>query len=106
MLAAYVPPCGALAGPSIPLDNGEAGPATAATVRIVEFGCGSGNLVLPLAFLMPRCTFHAIDAKSAAVGLLLRRIAEAGLTNVTASVGRIEEYRGGREAAKGGGDWC
>ena len=101
---ASVPPCGAQAGPTaVPLDPSEAQAGPSPTVRIVEFGCGSGNLVLPLAFLMPCCIFHAIDAKPAAVGLLLRRIAEAGLSNVTASIGRIEEYQGGRQGGLRGG---
>lgn len=96
-------------------------------VRFVEFGSGTGNLLLPLAHLMPSCTFHAVDIKvtsaalpaltlemghvlpsficfffshttpkEAAVELLLSRAEEAGLTNVTASVERIEVYRGER----------
>lgn len=31
--------------------------------HIVEFGAGSGNLVLPLAWAMPWAHFHAIDYK-------------------------------------------
>ena len=42
-------------------------------MRIVEFGSGSGNLMLPLAYLMPGCTFHAVDMKSKAISLLLIR---------------------------------
>ncbi|GAX80421.1 hypothetical protein CEUSTIGMA_g7860.t1 [Chlamydomonas eustigma] len=60
--------------------------------KIVEFGCGSGNLVLPLAYMMPECEFHAVDFKEAAVMLLRARALQAGLRNVTASHGRIEKY--------------
>jgi len=38
--------------------------------RVVEFGCGSGNLLLPLAFAMPECHFHGIDLKPEAVRYL------------------------------------
>ncbi|MEW5303398.1 MAG: hypothetical protein WDW36_006096 [Sanguina aurantia] len=63
---------------------------------VVEFGCGSGSLLLPLAFLLPGCHFHGVDIKDSAVVLLLARAKEAGLTNVSAEVGYIEDYRGPR----------
>ena len=52
--------------------------------RVVDFGCGSGNLLLPLAALFPRCSFVGIDMKSHAVKLAGERVEEAGLSNVQA----------------------
>ncbi|KAG1674668.1 hypothetical protein FOA52_007192 [Chlamydomonas sp. UWO 241] len=63
-------------------------------LRVVEFGCGSGNLLLPLAACLPCLEFHGVDAKPEAVSLLRARAAAAGLTNVTASVGYIEQFKG------------
>lgn len=54
--------------------------------RLVDFGSGTGNLLLPLAALFPWCSFHAVEMKPNAVSLLLSRAAAAGLTNVTAEV--------------------
>lgn len=62
--------------------------------QFVEFGCGTGNLVLPLARLLPGCQFHAIDMKWRSVELLEQRAKAAGLSNLTAAVGRIEQYGG------------
>ena len=61
---------------------------------MVEFGCGSGNLLLPLAHAFPGCSFHGVDYKESAVSLLLARAAATGLSNVTAAVGRIEDFQG------------
>jgi tRNA G46 methylase TrmB len=61
---------------------------------VVEFGSGSGNLILPLAHLFPHFTFTAVDMKPSAVRLLQQRVQEVGLTNVTAQLGRIEEFTG------------
>lgn len=41
-----------------------------AHLHIVEFGSGSGNLVLPLAHLFPCFTFTAVDMKASAIALL------------------------------------
>ena len=54
--------------------------------RLVDFGAGSGNLLLPLAALFPWCSFHAVEMKPNAVHILLSRAAAAGLANVTAEV--------------------
>lgn len=54
--------------------------------RLVDFGSGTGNLLLPLAALFSWCSFHAVEMKPNAVSLLLSRAAAAGLTNVTAEV--------------------
>lgn len=59
--------------------------------RFVDFGSGSGNLTLPLAYLMPECSFVAVDVKAVAVDLLRERAREAGLANVRAVCGSIEE---------------
>lgn len=65
-----------------------------APLHVVEFGSGSGNLILPLAHLFPHFTFTAVDMKPSAVQLLQQRVVQSGLTNVTAHLGRIEEYTG------------
>lgn len=62
-------------------------------LHIVDFGCGSGNLLLPLAALLPGCHFTGVDMKPAALALLTQRAAAAGLTNVTVFEGMIEQYR-------------
>ena len=54
--------------------------------RLVDFGSGSGNLLLPLAALFPGCDFHAVEMKPNTVSVLLNRAAAAGLTSVTAEV--------------------
>jgi len=69
--------------------------AAGAPLHVVEFGCGSGNLILPLAHLFPDFAFTAVDMKGSAVQLLQQRVQEAGLNNVTAQLGRIEDYAGG-----------
>ena len=60
---------------------------------MVDFGCGSGNLLLPLAALLPGCRFTGVDMKPAALQLLQKRAAAAGLTNVSVFAGMIEQYR-------------
>lgn len=59
----------------------------------MDFGSGSGNLILPLARLFPACDFTAVDMKSEAIEILRKRAADAKLFNITAEVGRIEDYR-------------
>ena len=44
-----------------PRDGSAAGTQTRA--RVVDFGCGSGNLVLAMAALMPHCDFVGVDMK-------------------------------------------
>ena len=56
------------------------------SLDVVDFCSGTGNLLLPLAALFPRCRFHAIEMKPNAVAILLARAAAAKLTNVTAEV--------------------
>lgn len=64
-------------------------------LKIVDFGSGSGNLILPLAHFFPACDFVAIDMKAEAIRILQDRAAEAGLSNISAEVCRIEDYKYG-----------
>lgn len=68
-------------------------------LKIVDFGSGSGNLILPLAYMFQDCDFTAVDMKAEAIKLLRERAAEAGLANITAEVGRMEDYRFGPHRA-------
>ena len=58
---------------------------------IVDFGSGSGNLTLALAFLFPACRWVAVDYNPTAVDLLRQRAEGGGLANVTAVCSTIEE---------------
>ena len=70
-------------------------------LTIVDFGCGSGGLVLPLAVLFPEHAFVGVDMLSASVELLLARAAAAELRNVCGEVGMIERYVGPCDVALG-----
>ena len=61
---------------------------------VVDFGCGTGNLILPLAAASPETDFVGLDLNPRSVELLRERASRAGLTNVTAAVGLIEDYDG------------
>ena len=61
---------------------------------VVDFGCGSGNLVLPLAHLFPALRFVGVDLKPKATELLQQRAAEANLSNVCCETTTIEAYDG------------
>ncbi len=60
--------------------------------HVVDFGCGTGGLLLPLACLFPSCKFTGVEMKPAALAILRQRAAVAGLSNVETFVGMIEEY--------------
>lgn len=60
---------------------------------VVDFGSGSGNLLLPLAHLFPLLHFVGVDLKPRAIALLQQRAAAAKLANVGAHCGAIEDYR-------------
>lgn len=79
--------------PQQQLDDTAQAAAGPMCLHIVDFGCGSGNLLLPLAALLPGCHFTGVDMKPAALALLTQRAAAAGLTNVTVFEGMIEQYR-------------
>jgi SAM-dependent methyltransferase len=61
--------------------------------HIVDFGSGSGNLCLTLAFLFPSCTFTAVDFKAKSIEILNQRAASAGLSNIKGIVGKIEDFQ-------------
>ena len=61
--------------------------------HIVDFGSGSGNLCLALAYLFPNCTFTAVDMKAKSIEILQKRAIEADLTNVCGVVGKIEDFK-------------
>ncbi|KXZ44231.1 hypothetical protein GPECTOR_70g461 [Gonium pectorale] len=61
-------------------------------LRIVDFGCGTGTLLLPLAHMFQHCSFVGVEMKPAAVALLQERARAAGLANVRAVRCMIEEY--------------
>jgi hypothetical protein len=65
---------------------------SSAPLHIVDFGSGSGNLCLPLAFLFPQHRFTAVDMKTHSVDLLLQRAQAAGLSNIRGVCGTIEEF--------------
>ena len=60
---------------------------------VVDFGSGSGNLALPLAWWFPQCHFVLVDYKLRPLQIAQRRAQDAGLTNVDTWQGRIEHYR-------------
>jgi hypothetical protein len=64
-------------------------------LHAVEFGSGSGNLVLPLAHLFPSFTFTAVDMKASAVQLLRQRVQQGRMRNVRVQEGTIEAFQGG-----------
>lgn len=61
---------------------------------VVDFGCGTGNLLLPLAYAEPNARFIGIDLNETSVELLLARAERAGLKNVQGVVGLAETYDG------------
>jgi hypothetical protein len=60
-------------------------------LTVVDFGSGTGNLTLPLAWALPGVRFVAVDGKQTSVNLLEARAQQAGLGNVTALCARIED---------------
>jgi hypothetical protein len=51
-------------------------------LRVVDFGSGTGNLLLPLAAAWPACEWVAVEMKPQPLRILQQRADEAGLTNV------------------------
>eukprot|EP00798_Chlamydomonas_sp_ICE-L_P017841 gene17841-24225_t len=62
-------------------------------LRIVDFGCGTGGVLLPLAHLFPHCKFVGVEMKARALNIMQERVAAAGLTNVSCYSGMIEDYK-------------
>lgn len=60
--------------------------------HVVDFGCGTGALLLPLACLFPSCRFTGVEMNPAALAILRQRAAAADLANVSTFVGMIEGY--------------
>ena len=67
-------------------------PTSAQPLHIVDFGCGTGNLLLPLAHAYPQCTFTGVEMKPTAMQLLQQRAQQAGLANIKVFQGMIEQY--------------
>ena len=61
-------------------------------LHIVDFGSGTGNLSLALAYLFPRCRVTAVDMNARSILLLQQRALAGGLMNITGVVGRIEAF--------------
>jgi hypothetical protein len=62
---------------------------------IVDAGCSTGSLILPLAFAFPEAHFVGIDVKASSLARLRERAAVAGISaRVSTWEGRIEEYDG------------
>ena len=61
-------------------------------MRVVDFGCGSGSLLLPLASLFPNHDFIGVDMKVTSLAILRQRAEFVGLSNIETFVGRIEEF--------------
>jgi SAM-dependent methyltransferase len=75
-------------------------------LRVVDFGCGSGAVVLALAALFPaeQAVFAGVDFKLEAIDLLRARAARAGLAHVTGVVGMAEDFCWGCCDCGGGED--
>jgi 2-polyprenyl-3-methyl-5-hydroxy-6-metoxy-1,4-benzoquinol methylase len=70
---------------------------TSTSPTIVDCGCGTGSLLLPLAAIFPHATFVGVDYKRGSIERLSRRAEEAGeeiQRRVVPFQGRIEAYDG------------
>lgn len=68
---------------------------------VVDFGCGTGSLVLPLAWrFADSADFIAVDMNAGSLKLLATRAARAGLNNLSTHCSRIDEFEcaGGKES--------
>ena len=81
--------------PPVPEKDGASGSGK----TVVDFGCGSGNLALPLAALMPHVSFVGVDMNARSIEIMRGKAAAAGLDNVTCETARIEEYTGAYDVA-------
>ena len=79
----------------------ETGCTNGQRVTIVDAGCSTGSLLLPLAFAFPDTHFVGVDLKAGSLRRLCERADAAGPTvraRVTTWQGRIEEYDGACDA--------
>ena len=74
-------------------------PPNSKALVVVDFGCGTGNLLLPLAAAEPSMRFVGVDVNRRSVELLAERAARAGLANVDAVCGLAETYGGACDVA-------
>jgi len=59
---------------------------------IVDFGSGSGNLSLPMAYLFPDCHFIIVDKKDTPIKLGKIRIDDSGIKNIEVFRGYIQDF--------------
>ena len=59
--------------------------------RCVDFGCGTGNVLMTCAATFPEIDFVGVDLNATSIEILNSRIRKSGLTNVSAVVGLIED---------------
>jgi len=79
--------------------EGEGAAGSAPRPIIVDFGCGSGNLTLALAWLMPHCDFVGVDMNAKSISIFNERVTSACLANARGEVSMIEAYEGPFDAA-------
>ncbi|MGC6492129.1 MAG: methyltransferase regulatory domain-containing protein [Myxococcota bacterium] len=58
-------------------------PASVASARILELGCGAGGHLLPMACHLPEATFVGMDASHIAIAQAQEHAKALGLTNIT-----------------------
>jgi len=58
-------------------------------MRVVEFGCGTGSTAILHAPVVK--TYHAIDVSEKMIEIARAKAAEAGLSNISFTVGTLEE---------------
>jgi 2-polyprenyl-3-methyl-5-hydroxy-6-metoxy-1,4-benzoquinol methylase len=73
-------------------ENGEFDEEKEERKVVVDFGCGSGNLTVALAYLFPKHDFVGVDLNARSIEMLNERIAKAGVKNVRAECNLIEKF--------------
>jgi len=61
-------------------------------LHIVDFGSGSGNSALVLAFLFPMHRFTLVDSLPVCIELINKRVQDANITNVDAFQSFVKDY--------------